>query len=72
MSDSKLATFKCDEELWEQFKAKAKGDRTNASALLKSFMQAYIDGRIDADMGTADLMKRISDIEARLGKLRVA
>lgn len=47
MADDKLATFRCDSEVWEAFKAKAGENDTNASVLLKSFVQAYLDGRID-------------------------
>ncbi|MBD2054809.1 hypothetical protein H6F88_02010 [Oculatella sp. FACHB-28] len=47
MADTKLATFKCDADVWEAFKAKAEANKTNASALLKKFISSYLDGRID-------------------------
>lgn len=47
MADTKLATFKCDADVWDAFKAKAEANKTNASALLKKFISSYLNGRID-------------------------
>lgn len=72
MAESKLATFKCDPEVWDAFKTKAAESKTNASAVLKSFIQAYLDGRIDlrADRGR-DARQDIDErIEANLDVLR--
>lgn len=45
-----LGTFKIDDSQWESFKAKAGEDGTNASALLKAFIAAYLSNRIDASL----------------------
>lgn len=42
-----LATFRIDPEKWQAFKGKAKGDGTNASAVLIQLVTAYLDGNID-------------------------
>ncbi len=47
MSDKTLATFKIDKPQWETFQEKAKATGSNASAVLKDFIDAYLDGRID-------------------------
>lgn len=78
MADSKLATFKIDPELWEEFKGKA----GNASEVLKAFVEQYVAGNIGLDLNSgtitqqelderieAVLNKRLADIEERLGKL---
>lgn len=50
MSDKILATFRIAPEEWEEFKAKASEDSTNASALVTEFIRWYIQGnRIDND-----------------------
>ena len=43
MTDKTLATFKIETEQWKAFQAKA----GNASAILKEFISAYLDDRID-------------------------
>jgi len=78
MADSKLATFKIDPDLWDEFKGKA----GNASEVLKAFIEQYVSGNIDLDLSSstvtqhelnqrieAALDKRLEDIEERLGKL---
>lgn len=72
MAESKLATFKCDPEVWEAFKTKAAESKTNASAVLKGFIQAYLDGRIDlpADRSIGAIQGIDERIEASLDVLR--
>jgi len=50
MSQEKLGTFKVDGSLWDSFIARAKQDNTNGSTLLKGFIAAYLDGRIDSNL----------------------
>lgn len=59
MSAKKLATFKIDDTLWNQFKAKAESTGTNASALIVEFIASYIDGGIDTSRQHTD-----ADIDA--------
>jgi len=43
------ATFRIsDNELWENFKAKAKTNGTNASAVFWQFAKDYVDGNLDS------------------------
>ena len=43
------ATFRIsDNELWESFKAKAKTNGTNASAIFWQFAKDYVDGNLDS------------------------
>lgn len=79
MTEDKLATFKIDPEVWNRFKSKAAANKTNASALLKDFIRAYLDGRISPDGVADDVTAKIQAIEAkyaeldeRLGKLNAA
>lgn len=64
---SKLATFKIEENIWQAFQEKAKGDRTNASALLKSFIGAYLKGRVEIDQ--YQNIDTIEGIDQRIEKL---
>lgn len=57
--DSKLATFKIDPTLWNEFKAKAAAQNSNASAVLKTFIEGYVNDRIDSS-----IYSNIDDIEA--------
>lgn len=43
MTSKILATFRCDPELWQRFKAVAKSRNTNASALLLQFIDCYLE-----------------------------
>lgn len=77
MEDQTLATFKIDKTTWKQFIEKAKGNNTNASALLKDFVQGYLDGstgpsspvdnRVDSQLD--DIRQQIAELGDRLGKL---
>ncbi|HEY9878149.1 MAG TPA: hypothetical protein V6D29_06815 [Leptolyngbyaceae cyanobacterium] len=80
MGDDKLATFRIDGDTWQAFQDKAKTANTSASALLKGFVQQYLDGRIDIASSTqSGVLIRLDGIEAklveldqRLGKLNLA
>lgn len=76
MAEQKLATFKITEDLWLAFKGKAEANDTNASAVLKAFVQRYLNS--DIDKGIDHLETGIdvgidgsidSGLEARLEKL---
>ena len=70
MTASKLATFKCDPDIWQQFKTKAEAAETSASALLKSFMAAYLSGSINLDEATPIAVAGLDDrIDAKLEPL---
>lgn len=69
MSESKLATFRIDSDVWEQFQAKAKTRETNASALIQRFIKQYIDGSIDTGID-ASIDNNIDErIDAKLREL---
>jgi hypothetical protein len=75
----KLATFRCNDALWEAFKQKAKANGSNASAVLLQYVRAYIDGS-DADIGShpehldarinAHLERRLAPVLTELVELR--
>ena len=69
MTASKLATFKCDPDSWQQFKTKAEAAETSASALLKSFMAAYLDGSLNLDEATPIAAGLDDTINAKLDPL---
>jgi len=79
MTKTKLATFKIQGDRWDAFIARAAEHDTSASALLKLFIDGYLDGRIDTQlMQTAQLMqgidghidKRLESIHRELEDLR--
>jgi chromosome segregation ATPase len=55
MSDKKLATFRIDGEVWEQFQELAKADGSNASKLLIDFVNGYIDRRQSRQSVASDI-----------------
>ena len=81
MADETLATFKIDKNTWRAFIDKAKGNNTNASALLKNFVSSYLDGNIDTSRSAGDsrldskvtqLEEQLIELNERLGKLSAA
>jgi len=71
MSDKTLATFKIEPDQWEAFKSKASDSGSNASAMLKDFISAYLSGRIDLKQdGSIDTLASLdSKIEAVLDRV---
>ncbi|ASC70290.1 hypothetical protein XM38_012270 [Halomicronema hongdechloris C2206] len=76
-----LATFKIDKDTWHQFKARAKSRNSNASAVLKSLVYDYLDGKLDGLVESqgetladaiAALSEQVKDLDRRLGKSSVA
>jgi hypothetical protein len=45
--NKKLASFNCDEELWSAFRSRCQEQGTTATATLTSFIQLYLDGKLD-------------------------
>jgi len=63
MTTTKLATFKIQGDQWAAFIAKATESGTNASALLKMFVDGYLDGSIDPQaMQTAQEIQGIDSL----------
>jgi hypothetical protein len=67
------ATFRIsDNELWENFKAKAKANGTNASAVFWQFAKDYVDGNLDSRIDSpaaldVDIESIVNDaVESRL------
>ena len=71
MNDKTLATFKIEPDQWEAFKSKANDSGSNASAMLKDFISAYLSGRIDLKQdGSIDTLTGLdSKIEAVLDRV---
>jgi hypothetical protein len=71
MTDKTLATFKIDPDHWEAFKFKANESGSNASALLKDFISAYLSDRIDLKQdGSIDTLAGLDKkIEAVLDRV---
>lgn len=67
MTDKTLATFKIETAQWKEFQAKA----GNASAILKEFITAYLEGRIDLKQdGSIDTLASLDGkIEAVLDRV---
>lgn len=51
----KLATFNIEGEIWDAFKAKAREDGANASALLNQWIKKYLDKLPSDDLGSAQV-----------------
>ncbi|WP_375511947.1 hypothetical protein [uncultured Nostoc sp.] len=71
----KLASFNCDQRIWEQFIARCKSKGTTATATLLEFIELYLDDsqdQLDAISGN-NLDKRLdSQIKASVEKYLVA
>lgn len=74
-----LATFKIDPTDWTAFKHKARMQGTNATAVLKVLVKAYLDGidglgNLDSidGAGVTALAQQLEAIEARLSALEAA
>ena len=72
-----LATFKLAPEDWDAFKHRASQQGTNASAVLKSLVCDYLDGKRDGGQDSsgggvqdaiAQLSQQVAALDARLGK----
>ena len=71
------ATFRIsDNELWESFKAKAKTNGTNASAVFWQFAKDYVDGNLDSRIDSpaapdVDIQKMIDEtLSSKIKELR--
>ncbi|PSB26906.1 hypothetical protein [Chlorogloea sp. CCALA 695] len=58
--DKKLASFNCDESLWQSFKSRCQQKGTTATATLTRFIQLYLDGSLD-DLDVNPLDKRLDE-----------
>jgi len=58
--DKKLASFNCDEDLWDRFKNRCQQKGTTATATLTRFIQLYLDGSLD-DLDVNPLDKRFDE-----------
>lgn len=62
----KLASFNCDQKMWEQFIARCNSKGTTATATLTRFIELYLDGSLDdldAIAGHED--KRLDSLEKK-------
>ena len=58
--DKKLASFNCDESLWQSFKSRCQEKGTTATATLIRFIQLYLDGSLD-DLDVNPLDRRFDE-----------
>ena len=58
--DKKLASFNCNEGLWDNFKSRCQQEGTTATATLTRFIQLYLDGSLD-DLDVDPLDKRFDE-----------
>ncbi|BAY67180.1 hypothetical protein NIES22_73430 (plasmid) [Calothrix brevissima NIES-22] len=64
----KLASFNCDQKMWEQFIARCKKKGTTATATLTRFIELYLDGSLDdldTIVGNEDEDKRLESLEQK-------
>ncbi|MBE9039608.1 hypothetical protein IQ235_02205 [Oscillatoriales cyanobacterium LEGE 11467] len=82
--NQKLATFKCDRQIWDRFLARAAENGTSGAELCKWFVSAYVSGEIDPrqhledadverladglDKRLAPIYRRLNEFNDRLGK----
>ncbi|WP_138506694.1 hypothetical protein [Nostoc sp. PA-18-2419] len=72
--NKKLASFNCDQKMWEQFIARCKSKGTTATATLTQFIELYLDDLDNLDViGGDNLDKRLdSKIKASIEEYLVA
>lgn len=72
--NKKLASFNCDQKMWEQFIARCKSKETTATATLTQFLELYLDDIDNLDaIGGLNLDKRLdSKIKASVEEYLVA
>ena len=58
--NKKLASFNCDEILWQSFKSRCQEKGTTATATLTGFIQLYLKGSLD-DLEINPLDKRLDE-----------
>ena len=56
---NKLLTARIEEELIERFREKAKTEGRSMSAILKHFIEKYLDGNIDTPEGGEEATKKL-------------
>jgi tetrahydromethanopterin S-methyltransferase subunit G len=66
MTERTLGTFRIDKAQWEAFQGKAKEHGSNASSLIISWIEAYLDDSLDSIDNGID--KRIDNIDERIDK----
>ncbi|MBD2303002.1 hypothetical protein H6G28_31170 [Nostoc sp. FACHB-190] len=68
----KLASFNCDQKMWEKFIARCQEKGTTATATLTRFIELYLDGSIDdldAIAGNEDEDKRLDSLEQKIEEI---
>jgi len=63
----KLATFKINGDRWAEFVSRAAAQNTSASALLKGFIDRYLDDRIDESIDL-EAIAPASDVNSQIDK----
>ena len=64
-----LATVRMDRDDWRDFKARARKRGTNASALVKRFIQLYMDGELKLDATHQLEPSEWGEVQARLAAI---
>jgi hypothetical protein len=69
MTERTLGTFRIDKSQWEAFQGKAKENGSNASSLILSWIELYLDGNLDSiDKVKSCLDDSIDSIDNRIDK----
>ena len=65
----KLASFNCDQKMWEQFIAHCNSKGTTATATLTQFIELYLDGSLDDAIGSKGEDKRLDSLEQKVEEM---
>ncbi len=69
--NKKLASFNCDQKMWEQFIAHCQSKGTTATATLTQFIELYLDGSLDEldVIGSKGEDKRLDSLEQKVEEM---
>jgi hypothetical protein len=65
----KLASFNCDQKMWERFILRCQSQGTTATATLTHFIQMYLDGSLDKLDAVADHDLEKNGLDSRIGEI---
>ena len=69
MTERTLGTFRIDKAQWEAFQSRAKENGSNASSLILSWIDLYLDGNLDSlDKTESCLDNSIDNVDSRIDK----
>ncbi|PHJ59039.1 hypothetical protein VF14_13590 [Nostoc linckia z18] len=65
----KLASFNCDQKMWEQFIARCQSKGTTATATLTQFIELYLDDLDNLDSIAGNENKRLDSLEQKVEEI---